>query len=1119
MIDLLKKDTSIGDRLTLYLVTGQTIIGTIIELGDSYVLIDDNGVKKRYFPQMIGGWEITSEPKSNPNRDYNKLINELVYQKHYDKAFDFINQTIQTEADSKQKSSLLLRRAQLYSSLNKYTEAISSYNELITFNENIGSPANNMSHLYTELARLLLLVGLEKDAKSARDKAVSLNPNNKIARRLKISGSVASNHSIEKNSVLGKESSSFKVVSFCDEKLIENDIIKHEFIDPEIRSLNGKVTDEIAHRLLDSAKHSDNMMLYLECAKALKSLPAGSYNIQDYEDAAFKYNLLKCRSLYASFVKIILEANGAEGISAIQLCRLKDCTIDYYFEAIESIIDEDILIATSLLNESLKIELSSYAIVKKHSTDYAKKIFDSNNVIDFVLSSKDEQLISTLILSYSYYSNRCQNLWLKLLSTSLDTQSIIRYLSENEQIKKIVLDKEKSTKAIQTIDVNSNNFLLQLLYFEQRRLRNYYNRFKRVSGIDFNVNSIDILAKHCKGLHKQKYVLCLNSTDRRTVELIYRFISNLKPYHQRDKNQQDLIISNAIQAISEIIEWNANTTTLIGRFYFFPLLSSWNSYLIKLTEKKEEIPESFLSVFFDPPYFEEHQGEKSINVTITNKSNRTAEGYRLAIWYGKNTKNAIVIKKNEQDILPGSQISNKLIIPKEKWGDRDVYELFFSIGSRYMGVWSKNAVGGMTLTRQRNILFSKREIKWKEKGEIKDDLFKGRDEIVQRLKNHYTSQERYYSYVLYGLSRTGKSCILKHLKSSICGTEIKENDNSKFICPIYVDLGAIDGVANSFESFWNTMYKTFQKETLDTLHQLKIESNISLPKEFDQFIHSLNDIKLHPLFLFDEFSTMKSIIEKQYMNASFLRYMRKLAVDDDLANFLFAGTYDIKQLIHDQKYSIAGTFVYLREPKKPVFEISKPAAEELMQVMHDKLMFTAPAIDEIHRLTGDVPFWIQKLCINCAFYAVENNKPDIGSNELDIVVRRLTGESSEIVDNTSICPLQEEAFIDTQILESDSPGVELILTTIAWLMYKDKSKIGISYERMKTVWTEYGLDDSEYGIKECIKMLLERRTLSETIQNELHYYKFSLDIFRRWWYQEHSNIELELSSFKTIKNE
>ena len=64
MIDQLKNDASIGDSLKLYLITGETVIGTILDFGEKNIIIDVNGTKKRFFTTIIGGWDVQQKPQN-----------------------------------------------------------------------------------------------------------------------------------------------------------------------------------------------------------------------------------------------------------------------------------------------------------------------------------------------------------------------------------------------------------------------------------------------------------------------------------------------------------------------------------------------------------------------------------------------------------------------------------------------------------------------------------------------------------------------------------------------------------------------------------------------------------------------------------------------------------------------------------------------------------------------------------------------------------------------------------------------------------------------------------------------------------------------------------------------
>ncbi len=84
-----------------------------------------------------------------------KEINDLIRQSKFDFALKQIDvELLNNSIEEKYKSSLLLKKAQIFSSLSKPDESEKAYAELVLFNEKIKSPANNLSHLYFELESL-----------------------------------------------------------------------------------------------------------------------------------------------------------------------------------------------------------------------------------------------------------------------------------------------------------------------------------------------------------------------------------------------------------------------------------------------------------------------------------------------------------------------------------------------------------------------------------------------------------------------------------------------------------------------------------------------------------------------------------------------------------------------------------------------------------------------------------------------------------------------------------------------------------------------------------------------------------------------------------------------------
>lgn len=1293
MLNLLKQDAKVGDSLNLYLTSGNSVKGTIVEIGENYLLMEVDGVKRRYFPQLIGGWDIVNEvsqPESqeSPNKqpidvdknekdesteveeefndvlislfdkiyenehinlsasiktnavvdkvlptgvsvitdngeqiichkgfmagfsrvnctsgkrlfcgnvnstgthkgvcylsvlhmsflelrerfiialstkpiprkpiinsiitylrnncnvkstkkivtDLRNKINLLVKTgkaedpelekyislKQYKKAFEHIETKIKSSEDDKQKSALLLKKAQLYSSIKEHESAISAYRELISFNESINSPSQNLSLLYTELARLLLLTGEKEQAEGARNIALMLNPLNSIAKKMNgldenVGGSAAKMlELIDQKSYEDIKSS--LIVKFTENSLIDDDIDRYTFTDSEIVSLNGGVSIDIANRLLENASISEDYVPHIEAAKALKSLPIGSYDIQDLEDSITNYSINRCQALFNSYKKVIFESDSLESISIDQLKKIKDSAVCYYIETIEIVINDDSEAAIRMLTNCLLLELTSVLIRENKSREDLLNVleFSTEDFVKQITNPQWYHLLPVLFVKLALISIQCSNLWDTLVLKSSDYKRLLSFVNDNTPIKEEII---KLTPKRKGRDVNDVDFINNLRTKISNKLSGCYNQLKTIGANNLDITSMRPLFKRCKTLSSKSQIWCFCDTDQKSIVNINHFVSILVLYQKKNKDERKNILSNVLIEIEEVMRWNeGSTATYLGRFYFHPLLHAWKESLSKLNSHDEYNDSCLLTLEMDSPYYSvSGDGSKSIKVVLYNKSSYISEGYKLAVWVGDNRKDGIV-KSDDKYIFPNSDVPIIIPIPQEKWGSLKIYELNFAFSSRYQRKWSTTEFASATISRKRDITFKKGEQKWHDSGNPPIEMFKGRDGIVNELKEHYCSLNRRYSYVLYGLSRTGKSSILDYLKRAIEGVEIEGVNSQKVVLPLYIDLGAIYGLVNSSDKFWKLFLKTIYKDTENFIEKFKPGVIVEKTDGFSQFILALEGFNIHPLFMLDEFSYMQDIIDAGYINSAFLQYMRTISADKDLASFIFAGTYDIKYMIHDPKYNISGAFTYLREPDKPLFEISADAAEELINMMQGQLDFSPAAIREIHRLTGDVPFWIQKLCLNCAFYGVDNNKPDIGIQDLEAVVCKMTGEPNKTsYDMSSIPSLNEGTFSKTQILDTDSEEIKIVLTSISFLMKEADSQEGVTYEQIKALWSDNNTDISNYDIKEALDSLCERKTLTFEDIDNMRFYKFSIDLFRRWWLHEHFVFELQLSSFK-----
>ncbi|MBK9300618.1 MAG: hypothetical protein IPN14_08430 [Bacteroidetes bacterium] len=65
MFNIFKQDIKIGDKVKLYLTTGKEPEGTVISIGENFVLLQvDDKTQNRFFDKLIGGWDVLFSPKN-----------------------------------------------------------------------------------------------------------------------------------------------------------------------------------------------------------------------------------------------------------------------------------------------------------------------------------------------------------------------------------------------------------------------------------------------------------------------------------------------------------------------------------------------------------------------------------------------------------------------------------------------------------------------------------------------------------------------------------------------------------------------------------------------------------------------------------------------------------------------------------------------------------------------------------------------------------------------------------------------------------------------------------------------------------------------------------------------
>lgn len=1042
-------------------------------------------------------------------------INGLLQSGKAIEALALINDYLkQDNCVGKFKSSLLLKRAQTYSALSDYEAAKVAYTELIEYNETIKSPTNNLSHLYTELARLQNLTEESKDViLSTLTKALKYNPSNSYASTLfeQINSGnyqIKTNNTEDNQLLLDSEELSTTI-----SKMIDIDIKEHMFSHEKIIKNGGTSTPSIAKSIYEEAKRtkdvdmSERYPVYLEAAKAYSILPVGSYDIQEYLESVAYYAILKGNSLFIRFKKILAEDNP----DIVMLTHIKDSACSYYIESLNLLSNIEGEHLLTILANYLKMNI---ALVNVQKGDKPNISGQFNKVFFNCVSSSDANINLIAWATIVAVGTASPKAWNKLFWIKGGTGGLYNVMNYPEKRQSIYSILNRINDDPINIDLPPGEFLKRSFANRTKRNKQFREVLAKVLKTDFNIHMLTSLDALWKGI--PDYMDLLSETDQESKKIGDKVLRNLLPYTSRQSQiERTNLLYQAQDDLEKQITFINDNTTYYGRTFFFPLFTKWRTIIQQNLKEKISKTLPVLQVIPDPHYILKDGVDLLVNLIIKNIGESTAEGYHLNVSL-TSLNNGSVIKgksKEDKEIPVGSYFDKKMSLPKE-FNDCSSLDLVAEISAEYQGELTTAQQYRYTLELEPQTSLTEEEIMWKDGPKMSGVLFKGRQDIMGKLTRHYLSVERDKPYILYGLTRTGKSSILLNLKKDLTGkTFLKEGERFDLISFEW-DLSEASGYGNAKDMWQYLLRDTLYDELgeyLTTPFRAELDiSEYPRAKDFKKILQYLKQCKKHPMFFVDEFSHIKILLDKNIINTSFLHTLRQYSLEG-LASFIFAGTYDIKELIKDPKYAITGQLVHTIEEQ--INEIDPTSAEELVNVMRDKLSFTEEAIKHIHLLSGDVPYFIQIICKFCGFYAVEKKRRNIGKPELEHVIKILTGESDGEKDSL-VKVLPKTIFQNNLYSPQDKKEVNVLISSLCYLNENLEVPRSVSTQELQELWSKNGIEAYRPKLAEAITLLLERKVLVQSEDEFIPVYRLSVDLFRRWWKVHYPDIKLEITTIQ-----
>lgn len=904
-----------------------------------------------------------------------------------------------------------------------------------------------------------------------------------------------------------------------DREVLETTIQKSIDLDPQ--NYEAKELKKLILQMPRKEQHNDNDLLLHEedelllpsvliskdsdAVDAFGDLIEDPQNSQLYRQKATEFTIRRGNTFYDQF------KNNIRHAPKTTLDQLADSAISYYTETlrITELSDQDLL---NIVKKILLINRATYIFSINGKPEFEGKV---NQIIKNALSGSDLQfkgVVLKCLISIGAISGKAWNRLLKMKDGF-------------EGLYKLAFTEELRHETYELIDALEGNLIeyespltpyeyLRATIDEKRRKKQALRDIQ--SSINLDVMAMDEVAESVTIIEPLAYVL--PPSDVSFYKALLSICEELYPYKTALAQQRLDILHNCRRKLDDCMN-RANTyPTYFGRSFFYPIFIRWRSTLSANIENRTAQFLPKFNVKADPAFITKSDRGTGVGIIIENIGRSESYGYQMTCVFTTEDYAIEPITVNfesSEQIAPDDKISQFINIPEELVSQESI-KLEIEICAKAHGKLLKAEQFAWTLSEEisANELMNTDNIKWSINVKAQKDMFKGRNRDIMELWEHYTTtSEMDRPVILYGLTRMGKSSILIALAEKIKGTPIELDGRELILMPFFWELNDI-AKQDTENGVWNALL--YQKLYLQLLkYSSEINRRTGQPynfkikefstrlkaQHFDQMLASIREAGVYPMIFVDEYSYMRDLIagsnKTWNLGVGFAQTLRDYSFNRK-ASFIYAGTYDVRDLVKDDRYGCLGG-AYTGYIQRHVSGIDREPAEELMRVMEPDIQFTGEALNFLHVLSGDVPFFVQMICMNCAKYAIANHRRIIGLPELQYVADILTSHQKPTRKNYIVTPLSDMDFMGN-LLNPTNLYEQLFYSCIVKLaIVRNNVTDYVSQTDISFIWKLNQLSENEQEMKNARDTLLEKQILEKIVDEDEVYFKIKVDLFRRWW--------------------
>lgn len=1044
-------------------------------------------------------------------KELDKLIREGQKEECLKRSYKIITESRPTP---KYLRSYLDRIVNTEIALDHTEEALQALAYLIAYSEKQGeNNANTLGHWYITMSRLFVKTGDKDEAYKAILYADKLKPNNSMVNKLmtairSMKEKAESGEDNKTESEDGSEDVSIDTISNMLLQDIEQEAHRQELLPGnELVPAEQLLREAQDQRDNQSKTNEEKASLFLETAAAY-------YNNNQTETNIFKasiayYALFKGHGMFAHFANLIRTNTG--DISDIHAYR--DSASSYYIEALvifNALGEKEYLQEIFLKYLQMAIVVSNIEGGKTPADDWENWTLKQLQLDCLKADSMEER--NALFNACISVGTAAEGAWNTLYQDKDGLYPFIsRFGGQKFRDESYRLFNELAGASV-SFEFQPGAFMHGIFEHRQLSINELHDYLKGCLNWPFSTYAMSTFEPIWNKVVGYKDLM--TTTDKKVMSSINDVIEILKPYASRvngDERTRSLassqqLLYNAQKIVSE-------TTTFYGKTFYSHLIANWLDVISRQLDERNISSYPKLEISPEPCYIKtDDDGLGFISFVVSNTGDSTAQSYIVEV----NVEGKIFSVSHDSELTSGDCSAE--LVKTDLLSNIEHTYVQFNIIAKYRGKDIPPVFSEATYEKEPSSpLTDENQIPWHISNTPEENVFKGREEKLSTLVSHYLSKDRSTTYILYGLTRTGKSSILDYLCERINKKNVKENTYKK-ILTFKWDLSKIPYKNSKPSILWTNLLETRIYECLpeDLAHAIVNSypnKELPSPDNYNQMylriiINTLNNYNYIPLITIDEFSYIRKMLEEGLVDATFIKNLRDLALEGK-ACFVYAGTYDIKDLPKEKDFGLAG--VMNNTTPMHINEIEPQYANELIDAC-PYIFFDKRAKDYIRALSGCVPWWIQWICLGCGKYALAKGHCHLGYKEVDDVVKVLTEEVEPAKNDTwADLKIAEENFDGNQI-DINNIAEQKLITCISYLI-RESTQIerGVSMDELKRLWNQYNVnEDTKNAMVMALSGLEKRKIIRQFRDEERVVYRLNVDLFRRWWYAHHRDLNKEL---------